>query len=161
MSISPEDFKAAMATRAGGVAIVTSCAGDLRHGMTVTDWAGVSVDPPLVLVCADKTSNTLGVIDEGGCFAVNVLAAGQEEISNKFASKKDEWRRFEGLEVEKGDTGAPLLGCALTSIDCRVEAAHEAGDHRIYVGRVERVVMREGQPLVFFGGAYQRIEPTY
>jgi flavin reductase (DIM6/NTAB) family NADH-FMN oxidoreductase RutF len=155
--IGSEEFKAAMATRAGGVAIATSRAGDEIHGMTVTDWAGVSVDPPLVLLCADKSSNTLGVIQKGRCFAINLLAAGQEELSNKFASKKDEATRFDGLEVESGKTGAPLITSALTNLDCQVVAAHEAGDHWIFVGQVEQVTRREGEPLVYFGGAYKRI----
>jgi flavin reductase (DIM6/NTAB) family NADH-FMN oxidoreductase RutF len=146
-----------MATRAGGVAIATSRAGDEVHGMTVTDWAGVSVVPPLVLLCADKTSNTLGLIQKSQCFALNLLAAGQEELSNKFASKKDEATRFEGLELESGSTGAPLIASAITSLDCQVVAAHEAGDHWIFVGQVEQVARREGAPLVYFGGAYQRI----
>ncbi len=155
--IGSEEFKAAMATRAGGVAIATSRAGDEIQGMTVTDWAGVSVDPPLVLLCADKTSNTLGVIQKSQCFAINLLAAGQEELSNKFSSKKDEATRFDGLQVESGETGAPLITSAITNLDGQVVAAHEAGDHWIFVGRVEQVTRRDGDPLVYFGGAYQRI----
>jgi len=157
VAISAEEFKKIMSSRAGAVAIATSRAEDQVHGMTVTDWAGVSVDPPLVLLCADKSSNTLGVIEAGKCFALNILAAGQEELSNKFASKKHEATRFDGLQVEVGVTGAPLLVGALASIDCRVVAAHEAGDHWVFVGEVEQVVRRAGEPLVYFGGAYHRI----
>lgn len=160
MSISADEFKRAMATRAGGVAIVTSKNGDLIHGMTVTDWAGVSVDPPLALVCADKSSNTLELMEKGQCFCINVLAAGQEELSNRFASKKDEWKRFEGLEIESGSTGAPLIKSAVTSLDCRVVAAHEAGDHWIYVGQIELAVLRGGDPLVYCDGAYQALSST-
>ena len=157
MPITAEEFKTALATRAGGVAIVTSRAGEEIHGMTVTDWAGVSVDPPLALVCADKCSNTLGVIEKGQCFAINVLAAGQDALSNKFASKKDEWKRFEGLDFETGPTGAPLLAEAITTLDCAVVAAHEAGDHWIFVGRIEQVTLRDGEPLIYYGGAYRRV----
>ena len=155
--IDSEEFRGAMATRAAAVAIATSRAGDVIHGMTVTDWAGVSVTPPLVLLCADKTSNTLGVIQKSQCFAINLLAAGQEDLSDKFASKKDEATRFEGLDLESGSTGAPLITSAITSLDCQVVAAHEAGDHWIFVGQVEQVVRRDGEPLVYFGGAYQHI----
>lgn len=155
--IGADEFKAAMGTRAAGVAIATSRAGDEVHGMTVTDWAGVSLDPPLVLLCAEKTSNTLAVIQQGKCFAINLLAAGEEQLSNKFASKKDEATRFDGLEVESGVTGAPLLTRAITNLDCQVVAAHEAGDHWIFVGQVEQVTRRGGEPLVYYGGAYQRI----
>jgi len=157
VAISAEEFKAALATRAGAVAIVTARAGDQVHGMTVTDWAGVSVDPPLALVCADLNSNTLAVIEKGKCFAINVLAEGQQDLSNKFASKKDESRRFEGLEVEEGATGAPLIASAITSLDCRLFASHEAGDHRIYVGEILKASLRGGEPLVYCGGAYRKL----
>lgn len=157
MAISAEEFKAALATRAGAVAIVTARAGEQVHGMTVTDWAGVSVDPPLALVCADKKSNTLEVIDRGRCFAINVLSARQRDLSNRFASKKDEWKRFEGLAVEDGPTGAPLIRDAITSLDCRVVAAHDAGDHVIYVGEILQAALRGGEPLVYYGGAYREV----
>ncbi len=160
MAISADEFRAALATRAGAVAIVTARAGERVHGMTVTDWAGVSVDPPLVLVCADKKSNTLDMIEKGKCFAINVLASDQWELSNRFASKRDEWTRFEGLAVEEGETGAPLLCEAVTCLDCSVVAQHEAGDHWIFVGRIEHVVRREGEPLVYLDGAYRRLADT-
>lgn len=160
MAIGADEFKRAMATRAAGVAIVTARAGEEIHGMTVTDWAGVSVDPPLALVCADKKSNTLGVIEAGRCFAINVLAAGLEELSNRFASKKDEHRRFEGVEYQSGETGAPLFTCAVTCLDCRVVATHEAGDHLVFVGEIQHAIVRGGEPLVYCGGAYQRLVAT-
>jgi flavin reductase (DIM6/NTAB) family NADH-FMN oxidoreductase RutF len=160
VAISAEEFRVALATRAGGVAVVTSRAGDEIHGMTVTDWAGVSVDPPLALVCADKKSNTLGVIESGGCFAINVLAAGLEELSNRFASKQDEEKRFENLAYEKGVTGAPLLAGAVTCLDCRVVSKHEAGDHWVLIGEIETSIVRGGEPLVYCGGGYQRLVPT-
>jgi len=157
VAISADEFKAALATRAGAVAIVTARAGERVHGMTITDCAGVSVDPPLALVCAGKTSNTLDVIEKGECFAINILAADQAALSNRFASKRDEWTRFEGLAVESGHTGAPLLRDAITCLDCSVVARHEAGDHWIFVGRIEHVVRREGEPLVYLGGAYRHL----
>ena len=155
MPVSGDEFRSALARWGSGVAIVTAAAGDRIHGMTVSAFSSVSLDPPLVLVCADKTSNTLGVIHEGGVFAVNILAAGQRELSNKFASKTDEHLRFEGVAWRPGRTGAPILEGALAALDCRVEAAHDAGDHVIYVGRVEAVEVTHGEPLVYFGGAYR------
>ena len=89
MAIDADEFKAAMGSWPSGVTIVTSRVGEQIHGMTVSDFSGVSLDPPLALVCASKTSVTTGVIEQGKCFGVNVLRAGQEGLSNKFASKKD------------------------------------------------------------------------
>ncbi len=160
MSIDGEAFKAAMARWATGVTIVTSRAGDEIHGMTVSDFSGVSLDPPLVSVCAAKSSNTHGVIQKGRVFSVNVLGADQQALSNRFASKKDEFRRFEGLDCETASTGAPLIPGALVSFDCRVVAEHDAGDHVIWVGRVESVTQGGGEPLVYFGGGYRGLAPA-
>ena len=157
MPVDPDLFRAALGRWASGVTIVTARVGDRVHGMTVSAFSSVSLDPPLVLVCADKASNTQPFIEEGGVFAANVLAAGQEALSNKFASKKDEWRRFEGLDWTSGTTGAPLLPATVAALDCRVVGAHDAGDHVIYVGRVEAVQIGEGAPLVYFGGGYRTL----
>ena len=157
MAVRLAELKQVLSRRASGVAIVTACAGDRIHGMTISAFTEVSLDPPLVLVCADKTSNTHPVIAEGQCFAVNVLAREQEALSNRFASKVDEERRFEGLSFERGATGAPLLSGALAVIDCRVVAAHDAGDHVIYVGRVEELRSSDREPLIYYGGVYQSL----
>lgn len=155
MPVSAEAFKDALRRWPSGVTIVTSRAGDRIHGMTVSAFSSVSLDPPLVLVCADKTSITHQLIAEAGIFAVNVLSAGQEALSNRFASKKDEHRRFEGVPWKSAVTGAPILDGVLVSLDCRVTAAHDAGDHVIYVGGVESVELRDAEPLVYHAGVYR------
>ena len=157
MPIDAAQFKSVLALRAGGVAIVTAQAGERVHGMTVTDFAGVSLAPPLVLVCADKKSNTLPVIESGRNFAVNLLASDQQALSNRFASKQDEWTRFDGLVCEAGATGAPLIPGALASLACRVVALHDAGDHVIVVGQVEEARSADVAPLVYFRGAYREL----
>ena len=154
MPISGEEFKHALSRWASGVTVVTARSGDRIHGMTVRAFTEVSLDPPLVLVCADKKSNTLPLIAAGGVFAVNVLARDQQELSNRFASKEDEWRRFDGLEVDTGATGAPLLRGVVVNLDCRVVAAHDSGDHVIYVGRVEEARGSDREPLLYFRSAY-------
>ena len=154
MAVSAEDFKRALGRWATGVTIVTARAGDRVHGMTVSAFNAVSLDPPLVLVCAEQSSNTLPLIEEGGIFAVNVLARDQEALSNRFASKRDEWRRFEGLEYDQGVTGAPLLRGAVANIDCRVTGAHVHGDHVVFIGEVQDVRVRDAAPLLYFSGAY-------
>ncbi len=157
MPISADEFRAALGLRASGVAIVTARAGDQVHGMTMSDFAGVSLSPPLALICADKSANTLEVIQQGGNFAINVLARGQDALSNKFASKQDEWTRFDGLACARAATGAPLIPGALVSLDCRVVAQHDAGDHVIVVGQIEAVVRGSGEPLLYFAGGYRAL----
>ena len=122
--------------------------------MTVSAFTEVSLDPPLVLICADKSSNTLPLIDEGRVFAVNVLARDQEALSDKFASKKHEWQRFDSLEYDEGETGAPLLRGAVANLDCLVVDAHHHGDHVVYLGEVQTVRVSDRPPLLYFGGAY-------
>jgi len=159
MPVTGVEFRAALSRWASGVTIVTSAAGGRVHGMTVSAFSSVSLDPPLVLVCADKTSDTLGVIEKSGVFAANLLSAEQQALSNRFASKKDEHRRFEGLDWRAGVTGSPILPGVLAALDCRVVAAHDAGDHLIYVGRVESVEVSPGEPLLYFAGAYRAFSP--
>lgn len=159
MSVTAEEFRAALRCWASGVAIVTSRDGDAVHGMTVSAFSSVSMVPPLVLVCADKSSNTNPLIVRGGVFAVNVLAANQRSLADRFASKHDEWRRFEGTEWAKLVTGAPVLPDAVATLDCRVVATHDAGDHLIHVGRVEAATHRTAEPLVYCDADYRALVP--
>jgi len=159
--VTPEDLKQLLGRRAVTVAVVTSRAGERVHGMTVTAFTEVSLDPPLVLVCADKSSNTHPVISAGGVFALNLLAEGQAELSDRFAAKKDEDHRFEGMVWETAATGSPLLPGTLGALDCRVVAAHDGGDHVIYVGRVEALRISPGRaPLLYQRGGYGLFHPT-
>ena len=154
MSISLDDYKQVLGSWATGVTIVTSRVGDRIHGMTVSAFTEVSLDPPLVLVCADKGSNTHPVIAEGKVFAVNILARDQDDLSNRFASKKDEDKRFDGLETETGKTGAPLIAGTVAALDCLVVAEHDAGDHVIYIGEVQDLRVSDREPLLYARGSY-------
>ena len=157
MAVTADAFRDALSCWASGVTIVTSRHGETIHGMTVSAFSSVSLDPPLVLVCADKGSDTHAVIRESGCFGVNVLSNAHQELSNKFALNKDEHLRFEGVAHGTAETGAPLLDEALVALDCRVENAHDAGDHVIYVGRVVAIRRGEGEPLVYHSGRYRAL----
>ena len=88
------------------------------------------------------------------------MRAEQSALSNKFASKKDEFRRFEGVATYRAKTGAPLLEDALVNLDCRLVALHDAGDHVLCVGEIEEARIAEGEPLVYFRGRYGRFEPA-
>ena len=160
MAVDADEFRAAMGSWPSGVTIVTSRSGEQIHGMTVSDFSGVSLDPPLALVCAAKSAATTRLIEAGRCFGVNVLRFEQNALSNKFASKKDEFKRFEGVEIFEAKTGAPLLRDALVNLDCRVVAIHDAGDHVLYVGEIEEAHVSKGEPLVFFRGGYGRFKPA-
>ncbi len=157
MSFSQTDLKNAYARWATGVTIVTARAGDRVHGMTVSAFTEVSLEPPLVLVCIDKASNTQSVIEEGGVFAVNILARGQESIARRFACKEEEDHRFSELDCETGATGAPLLAGTVANLDCRLAKSLDAGDHVIYVGEVVALQLSDRDPLMFYNRSYRGI----
>jgi flavin reductase (DIM6/NTAB) family NADH-FMN oxidoreductase RutF len=160
MAVDPDVFKRALGSWASGVTIVTSAHGGERLGMTVSAFSSVSLAPPLVLVCADKGSNTNALIQKSGSFTVNVLAAGQSALSNLFADKKREAIRFDGLDCAPGATGCPRLPGVLAVLDCRVHEAIDAGDHWVYIGAVEAAaIASDKEPLVYHRGAYKGLVP--
>jgi flavin reductase (DIM6/NTAB) family NADH-FMN oxidoreductase RutF len=158
MAIEAERFRQILGQWASGVTVVTSRKGDRVHGMTVSAFSSVSLEPPLVLISADKCSNTHELIREAGVFAVSILAQGQEALSDRFASKKEEPRRFDGLDCRLGATGCPHLPAAAATLDCRVFRSVDAGDHVIYLGEVIDSSMTEQPPLLYYRGRYRSIE---
>lgn len=160
MPVSGGEFREGLRRWASGVSIVTSRDGDVPCGMTASAFSSVSLHPPLVLICANKRSETHAVIARTRVFAVNVLAADQEALSRRFAREGNESERFRGLAWDAAVTGAPWIPGAIANLDCRVTSMHEAGDHVIYVGQVEAVRAREGEPLVYFRGAYRELVPA-
>ena len=155
MSVDRQLFKSALGRWVSGVTIVTTCAGERVFGMTASAFSSVSLDPPLVLVCIEKKAHTLPWIVESGVFAVNVLAKDQHELSIRFATQGNESVRFEGLACRSGPSGAPWLPGTVAVLDCRVAAAHDAGDHWIYVGEVQAAeVAAEREPLLYYDARY-------
>jgi flavin reductase (DIM6/NTAB) family NADH-FMN oxidoreductase RutF len=139
------------------VTIVT-VAGDELHGMTASAFASVSLTPPLVLVCLDKSSRTLTLLRESGAFAVNVLAAGQEDASRAFA--RPGVKPFASVPHHRGDNGAPVLDGAIAVLECTTYRVFEAGDHELVLGEVTAAVVPGGDPLVFYDGAYRSLRPA-
>lgn len=159
MAIADSDFKQALGRWPSGVTVITASRNGHHHGMTASAFVSVSLNPKLVLVSLDVTTVTLTVIREVGAFAVNVLAQEQASVSSHFASKATERDRFAGIAHELGENGAPLVNGALAQLECQVYALHPAGDHVLVVGEVTRVVVSQGQPLLYFDRAYGRFSP--
>ncbi|MAI77889.1 MAG: flavin reductase [Deltaproteobacteria bacterium] len=157
MAIGEDEFRHSLAAWPSGVTVLTSRSGDRIHGMTVSDFSGASLSPPLVAVCCQLGSITTDLIAESDCFGVNVLAADQVEISNRFASKKYEHVRFETVPYTVGLTGSPLLEGAVVNLDCKVVSTYAAGDHVIYLGQVESSEVHDRQPLVYWKGGYREM----
>jgi flavin reductase (DIM6/NTAB) family NADH-FMN oxidoreductase RutF len=160
MPVDTDTFKRSLGSWPSGVTIVTSQHGAERLGMTVSAFTSVSLVPPLILVCADKASNTNKLIHASRSFTVNVLGREQSALSNLFADKKREAIRFDGLDCKTGATGCPRLPGALASLDCTVRDVVDAGDHIVYVGTVEDAIIdAEQEPLVYWRGGYQKLTP--
>lgn len=141
-----------------GVTVVTASTPDGPVGLSIGSFSSLSLDPPLVLFCAGRTSTTWPRIRDAGAFCVNILAEDQEDICRVFAGRGTD--KFSGIGWRPSLVGAPLLYGCLASLDCRVEATHVGGDHDIVVGRVVDLGLhRQGGPLVFFRGGYGRFAP--
>ena len=156
-------FRAAMGEFPTGVTVVTVASGHgTMHGTTVNSFSSVSLDPMLVLVCLNEKSCGLGLIEQAGAFAVNVLSAGQQDVSRQFANRNRPAgsAMFDGVPFEPGVTGCPVLAGTTASFDCRLWQSHRAGDHLVVLGEVVALVHRpQLEPLIFHAGQYKALEP--
>ena len=158
MSITPDDFRAALGRFATGVTILTTRdakGGD--HGMTVNALASVSLAPPLILVCIANDADMHPVLKHATAFALSVLASDQEALSRRFAEEPD--NRFDGVPFTRSASGVILIGGAHAHIECRHVSWSEAGDHGVCVAEVERTAIGVGEPLLYYRGAYTRLQP--
>ena len=155
VAVEEGEFRKAMSCFASGVTVVTTEHDGARFGITVSAFSSLSLDPPLVLVCIDKSTHIHDVIGKAERFAVNMLDEGQQEISNQFASRIDD--RFDGVEVEEGRLKLPLLSGALAAVECRLHATLPGGDHTIFVGEVIGTHMRDGNPLLYYRSEYRTL----
>jgi flavin reductase (DIM6/NTAB) family NADH-FMN oxidoreductase RutF len=158
MTIDPDAFRSVLGRFASGITVVTARDAAGRDvGMTVSAFCSVSLRPPLIQVCIDQAASMYGALLEAEAFGVNVLAAEQEALSRRFAAV-DSSHRFEGIGYLRGENGVVLLDEALAHLECRKVAQHEAGDHTIFIGEVERAAARDGRPMLYYRGGYAQLE---
>lgn len=159
MRTRQERFREVIGNFPTGVAIVTACSDAGPAGMTTNAVTSVSLDPLLMLVCFDRSSRTLPVVEESGRYAINLLAADQAEIAAAFASKRVGREKFEGITHDVAH-GVPVIDDALGWLVCELRELVPAGDHVIGIGEVSEMDAREGDPLVFHRGRYVRLSGT-
>ena len=158
MTVDQNEFKNALQRWASGISVVTTKTERYStQGMTVTAFSSVSVDPPQILVCINANADTGDGIQESNYFAVNILTTDQEDISNQFAGSCSQEERFSNVSWSEGITGSPILDDSLASLDCNVVQQVRAGTHRIFIGEVQNVVYRSGDPLIYYRSAYQQL----
>ena len=155
-SIPADRFRHACGRFATGVAIagVMDPQG-APHGLTVSSFTSVSLDPPLVLICLGHTVTMIDTFRAAAYFSVNVLDEEQRELSERFARRGHD--RFSGLAWRRGETGAPLIDGVLAAIECETHQRIPSGDHDILVGRMLHAHVREGAPLIHFASRYRAL----
>ena len=154
--VSPAELRRVMGHFATGVTVITSVAPDGRPvGTTLNAVSSLSLDPPLLLACFDQSSQTLAAIGSHSAFAVNILAAPQQELSANFA-RRGRAANWADVPHHPGVTGSPRLHGVLATLECTLEHRLPGGDHEIIVGRVRTVQTGDGAggPLLFWRGQY-------
>lgn len=140
-----------------GVTVVTTKAADgSDQGMTVSAFCSVSLDPPLVLICIEKTASVHDALTTAKGFVVNVLSAKQEQLARRFAIVDID--RFEGVGFTRSSHGYALLDDVLAVIECDRVSTCEGGDHTIILGEVEASRAETGTPLLYYRGGYAQLE---
>ncbi|HEY8740205.1 MAG TPA: flavin reductase family protein [Candidatus Dormibacteraeota bacterium] len=153
MPVDESSFRRACGHFATGVSIVTMIGADgAPHGLTANSFTSVSVNPPLVLVCVDRSITTYPAIQQAEGWMINVLTDQQEELCRRFATPDID--KFAGVSTEAGPYGSLRLPGSLAYIAVRGRAEHDGGDHGIFVGEVTEVEVGEGEPLIFYRGMY-------
>ena len=156
MTVDSDEFRAVLRHFPSGVTIVTIQAEGERHGLTVSAFASISPTPPLIMVAIDHKHRSEELLQKpGASFGVNILAADQQDLSNRFASFKGD--RFAEGDWVTATTGAPILKNALAWLDCTIHAHYPAGTHTIYVGEVRdcSVPRSDESPLVYWNRSYR------
>ena len=157
-AIDPRQLRNALSRFPTGVTVITTITQDAkREGLTANSFAALSLDPPLVLWSLGKRAQSLPGFRASGRFAVNILAASQADISHHFATPRLD--KFEGVASFEGQGGCPLILGALASFECTTHDAIDAGDHILFIGRVEYFAYTDGAALAFNAGQYGTVLP--
>lgn len=162
MSVEPLLFRHVMRRFATGVTVVTVRDGDKIHGMTANAFTSVSLSPTLVLICVTNPGTTHELITRTLAFAVNVLSAAQRPWAERFAKQVVlTGDPFADITIHAEITGSPIFDDCIAYLDCKVVAAHPAGDHTILVGEVLALGYgraRDADPLLWLGGKYTSLK---
>ncbi len=156
MAIDPQELRRVMGHFVTGVTVITTKDKEGKpFGLTANAFTSLSLNPPLVLICIDKSVQCYSCFEESRLFAVNILSEDQEEISRRFATKGIE--KFAGIKWHLSERGLALLDEVMGYMECGVVQSYEGGDHTIYVGEILDAKAVGDRPLIFFKGKYHRL----
>jgi len=157
LSVSSDEFRSILGRFPSGVTVVTTKAADgSDQGMTVSAFCSLSLQPPLVLVCIEKTASVHNALTGSPAFIVNILSAKQEQIARRFSIVDID--RFEGVGFSRSRNGIVVLDDVIGVIECNRFSLHDGGDHTIVVGEVEAGSTETGAPLLYYRGGYAQME---
>jgi flavin reductase (DIM6/NTAB) family NADH-FMN oxidoreductase RutF len=157
-TLAPDQLRRAMGCFATGITIVTTKGPDGKfEGVTANSFSTVSLDPPLVLWSLARTARSFAQFEAAPHFAINVLGAGQVDLSRHFSAPHAD--KLAGIDHHLGHGDCPVLTGVLAHFECLRESMIEGGDHVIFIGRVLRASFREGEPLIYSAGRYHRAIP--
>jgi 4-nitrophenol 2-monooxygenase / 4-nitrocatechol 4-monooxygenase, reductase component len=151
-------FRDVIGRFASGVTVVTTRASDRDFGTTASAVSSLSMEPPMLLVCLNRTSETREAVDQAGAFAVNILSERQADLAYAFAKKSPD--KFRGMEIIRGDEGVPLIPGALAHIACRVAETATGGTHTVFMGEVVHAAAADGAPLTYYRGRFGSFQDT-
>ena len=156
-AVEPADFRSSMSLIPTAVTVLTTAGAEGPAGATANAVSSLSLEPMLMIAALDRGSRTLLAVQEAHRFAVNVLAAGQEDVARAFATKAPVAEKWEGIEWRER-AGVPVLGGAVLWVACELQDVIAGGDHVIVTGEVRGLEAGEGDPLVFHGGEYRPLD---
>jgi flavin reductase (DIM6/NTAB) family NADH-FMN oxidoreductase RutF len=166
MSNKPDvqaNFRLGMRYWASGIGIACAAHDEQYHGMTISSFTSLSIDPPRVLISLDSRTRTHELVQQSGAFAVTLLAENQQEISQVFAGALEESaNRFEGIKWERTELGNPIILGGLAYFDCKIVEQFELGQQTAFIAKVVSAQINEeradnGQPLLYFNRGYHKL----
>jgi 4-nitrophenol 2-monooxygenase / 4-nitrocatechol 4-monooxygenase, reductase component len=152
-----ERMRSVMSHFASGVTIITTRHAGIDYALTASAVSALSLDPPMLLICVNKTSTTREAIAQSQVFAVNILRENQSEVARQFA--RSDPQKFSAMRVWYGALGVPLLEDMLATIECRVTAEVTGGTHSVFLAEVHAAQATEGMPLIYFRGRMGHFTP--
>lgn len=155
--MDPALFRRACAQFATGIAIASTLdSSGSPHGLTINSFTSVSMDPPLVLICIDRSAGLLSIFESAGHYGLSFLSAGQRDLSSRFARRGQ--NRFDGIDWRPGLTGSPLIPGALAHLEGKITNIVEAGDHTVLIAQVISADIHSGRPLLYYESGYRSLE---
>ncbi len=157
-TLTPDEFREVISHFASGVTVITALHEGRSFGTTASAVTSLSLEPPMLLVCMNKQSETGRAMAASRRFGVNILGADQVDLAERFARKGGD--KFAGVRVTPGKWGEPLFDDALATLECRVAEETTGGTHYVFLAGVDSGAARGGTPLAYFKGQFGRLELT-